>query len=334
MHTKVPARSAFDRRSFLRSVACASVAGALTDPLQLLAAAGEPRVGIQLFTLQNPLARDFAGTLATLKQIGYQSAEVLGLLGHSPRAYRNALDAAGLTAPSMHIVSREAESLFTGMAAGTIPAGEAWTKIVATMDPARIETIMHKMFVEAETLGSRYLVMAALSGDLFTTRAGVDRVLAAYIKAGDMCHERGLVFAMHPHLAEFTRIDGISAFEYILARTDPKKVFIELDFFWAATAHADIPALLRKYRGRFRLGHVKDLTRGVVVPPNGFANLDAVKPEYFEDVGYGQLDFATWIPLAREAGMREFFLERDISPDALASAKRSFPALKSLLTQA
>ena len=50
------------------------------------------------------------------------------------------------------------------------------------------------------------------------------------------------------------------------------------------------------------------------------------------DVGYGQLDFQTWIPLARSVGMRHFFVERDYSPDALKSAGRSYEPLRKLLS--
>jgi sugar phosphate isomerase/epimerase len=229
-------------------------------------------------------------------------------------------------------VSKDAQELFLEMASGKIPSSEAWPKINAAMDLAGIQPIMEEMFVQTAVLGNEYLVLATVDSALFESRAGVDRVVAAYSKAGDMCHQRGLKFAFHPHLAEFNRIDGASAIGRILDATDPDKVFVELDFFWAAMANVDVPRLLERYSGRIHLGHVKDMAKGVVVPASGYRHLNAIPGDPFEDIGYGQLDYRRWIPLARKAGMRHFFVERDQAPHPLESARRSYPSIRALLS--
>jgi sugar phosphate isomerase/epimerase len=282
--------------------------------------------------MQSALVEDFAGTLAALGRIGYREVEPVGLLGHDPQGFRRTLDSAGLSAPSVHVVSKAAEELFLGMATGALPPGEAWSKIDAAMDLAGIESIMEYMLSLSEILGNKYLVLAAVDGSLFESLAGIDKVVAAYTRAGEMCHRKGLRFAFHPHLAEFKPLDGTTGVERILARTDPDKVLVELDFFWAAMANVDIPRLLASHPGRFRLGHVKDMAKDIVVPPAGFPDLDAIPNGAFEDIGYGQLNYRKWIPLARKAGVRHFFVERDQAPDPLGSARRSYPNLHRLLT--
>ena len=80
------------------------------------------------------------------------------------------------------------------------------------------------------------------------------------------------------------------------------------------------------------LGHVKDLGRSVVVPLGGFRELNALPANAYEDVGYGQLDYRKWIPLARQAGMKHFFVERDVAPNPLENARRSLRTMKNLLS--
>lgn len=94
---------------------------------------------------------------------------------------------------------------------------------------------------------------------------------------------------------------------------------------------ADVPAFLAKYSGRVPLGHIKDMKKGVVVPADGYKDFDSIPPDPYQDVGLGQLDFAKWLPLARKAGMRHFFVERDQAPNPLQNATNSYAALRRLL---
>jgi sugar phosphate isomerase/epimerase len=328
-----PRTSSLNRRHFLQSGGAVALASVLADgsPAAELPAHA-PAVGIQLYTMQTQLVRDFRGTLAALGRMGYQQVETVGLLGHRAREFRQTLDAAGLSAPSAHIESKRAQEYFVAMATGSMSVDAAWAKINEAMSLDHIEPILADMFAESDVLGNEYLVLAALDSRLFESSAGIDQVIAAFTKAGDLCHQKGLKFAFHPHLEEFKRLDGVSGVERVLDATDPSKVLVELDFFWAALANVDVPRLLARYSGRFHLGHIKDLAKGVVVPPAGFKDLNAVPASAFEDVGYGQLDYRTWIPLARNAGMRYFFVERDSAPNPLENARRSLPNVKSLLS--
>lgn len=286
--------------------------------------------GVQLYTLQAALASDFEGTLATLHQIGYREVEVVGLLGRDAKSYRAALDAAGLKAPSVHVLSRTAEEMFLAMATGRLAVDEAWARINASMNLAHIEQIMDEMFAHSEVLGNEYLVLASIDSTLFESRAGIGQVVAAFGKAADLCRKQGLKFGWHPHLTEFKVVEGKQAIDWVLEETDPQ-VSVELDFFWAAVANVDVRELLANYPGRFHLGHIKDLAKHVVVPKEGFTDLHAISDDAFEDVGCGQLDYRSWIALGREAGMQHFFVERDNAPRPLDNVRRSFGEMRRLL---
>jgi sugar phosphate isomerase/epimerase len=161
--------------------------------------------------------------------------------------------------------------------------------------------------------------------------AGIERVCAAFGRAGELCQQHGLKFAWHPHLQDWGMVEGKRAAEHVLDATDPNRVFVELDFFWASMVNVDIPKFLHRYSGRVHLGHIKDFVKGVAIPAQGFKDFPEVKDEYFEDVGHGALDYRSWIPLARETGMHHLFVERDYSPDPLKSAVRSYEALRKIV---
>jgi sugar phosphate isomerase/epimerase len=218
------------------------------------------------------------------------------------------------------------------MANGELSSTEAWESIDDEMDLIHLDSIMDEMFIQAEILGYKYLVLATMDRKLLRTRAGIDHIVSAMTKAGDSCHQRGLRFAFHAHLAEFGHIDRTRAIDRILQATNPDRVFVELDFFWAAAAGVDVPRWLEKHSGRIHLGHVKDMAKSVNIPANGFRELTQLTGDPYEDIGYGQLDYRTWLPLAQKAGMRHFFVECDNAPRPLENAARSFPNLELLLT--
>ena len=329
---KDPTLPTTTRRRFIRNASLATLgSAAAVDMLAHATGSVAPPIGVQLYTMQSALVKDFSGTLNAIGKVGYQEVEVVGLLDRDAKSYRAALDAAGLSAPSAHILSRTAQHLFVEMATGRIEVNKAWEQIGASMDLSHMDRILEEMFVMSDVLGNRYLGLAAVDFSLFDSRAGIDKVIATFRQAGALCQKKGLKFAWHPHLAEFKIIDGKRAIDWVLEATDPQQVLLELDFFWATMAAADIPALLAQYSGRFHLGHIKDLANNVVVPAGGYRDLNAVPNESFEDVGYGKLDYRRWIPLARKAGMRHFFVERDNAPDPVGSIQRSYGPMRKLI---
>ena len=217
------------------------------------------------------------------------------------------------------------------MASGAMPVDEAWAQIDATLALDRLDTALADMFEESKVMGNQYLVLASMDEKLLESMSGILKVCAAFRRAGDLCHQHGLKFAWHPHLKDWGMVDGKRAAEHILDNTDPDRVFVELDFFWAAMVNVDVPKFLQRYTGRVHLGHIKDIAKGVAIPAQGFKDFPEIKNEYFEDVGHGQFDYRSWIPLARKAGMRYFFVERDYSPDPLVSAGRSYQSLRKII---
>ena len=134
----------------------------------------------------------------------------------------------------------------------------------------------------------------------------------------------GLRTGYHNHNFEFAPIGDRTGFDILMEATDPQLVTFEMDAGWVAAAGLDPVALLRRYAGRFRLMHVKD------IKPSTRANFSLqLDPT---EVGSGQMAWAQILPAAYAAGVREFFVEQEppFSGSRLAAIEKSFQYLMSL----
>jgi sugar phosphate isomerase/epimerase len=194
-------------------------------------------VALQLYTVRDESARDFAGTLRRVAQIGYTAVEFAGYGGLAADEVTVLLSETGLRAASTHV----------GLAA--------------------LEADLDQQIDYCLAIGCPYLVLPSLD----PRWRGADglRALAPRLNEwGRHCRERGVVFGYHNHAVEFARSDGRYLLDQLLDATDPALVVLELDVYWAAYAGADPAAYLRQRAGRVPLVHLKDMA-----PDRSFAEV-------------------------------------------------------------
>ncbi|OON67071.1 sugar phosphate isomerase/epimerase family protein [Hymenobacter sp. CRA2] len=272
------------RRAFVKSAALLS-AGALLSPSLL--AAPTKYIGLQLYTLREAMAKDPAGTLAKVAQLGYNSVEGATYTGSQkfygldPAAFAKLLKQHGLIMPSSHY--RLGEEQEKGQPVqGTMLHG--WDQAVD----------------DAAQAGVKYMVCAYLSE---AERGNLDhyKLLAERLnKAGERCKKAGIQLCYHNHDFEFAALDGKLPFDVLLQQTDKNLVQMELDLYWATKAGHDPVALFKQHPGRFPLWHVKDMDK---TPQRGFT-----------EVGNGSIDFKRIFAQAQQAGLKYFFVEQDQTP--------------------
>ena len=89
------------RRTFLGHLgAQAAAAGILKD---MAFAKTIERLGVQLYTVRDLMAKDFEGTLAKVAGAGYKEVEFAGYFDRKPEEVKSILDRNGLAAPSTHV---------------------------------------------------------------------------------------------------------------------------------------------------------------------------------------------------------------------------------------
>jgi sugar phosphate isomerase/epimerase len=285
--------ASLDRRTFVGSVAAAAIP--LLAPGRFpfrTAPARIQRVGLQLYTVRDLLAKDFAGTLAAVARIGYREVEFAGYFDHPPAQVRSLLQQNGLVAPSAHVSFEALES--------------DWDATLHT----------------ASLVGHQYLVCPWIPEERRRTLAEWRAVAQIINRAAASAHAAGIQFAYHNHAYEFAPLEGQRPYDVLLADTDPSLVRLELDLFWITFAGGDPLVYFERYPARFPLVHVKDM----LAKPTP----DVAAERVMTDVGKGTIDWRGIFSHAREAGIEHYFVEYDNPPDALTSIRASFEYLRAL----
>jgi sugar phosphate isomerase/epimerase len=183
---------------------------------------------------------------------------------------------------------------------------------------ADLEKDPQAVFATAKTLGQEYVTVPWLDPSLRTADT-FSSLPGRLNKLGEQARAAGLKLAYHNHDFEFQSYGGSStlAIDQLLSGTDPNLVSFELDGYWAFHAGRDPVALVQAHPGRFTMIHLKDST--------------AAPEKAFADVGHGVIDMPKFIAAARANGLRYAFVERDVSPDPLASIRASHQYLETVL---
>jgi sugar phosphate isomerase/epimerase len=252
-------------------------------------------IGLQLFTVRDPLKEDFEGTLKQVADIGYTCVELAGLGGQSAEAVRQMLGDLGLKAVGAHAGAAQLKEDASGAAD------------------------------DAKVLG--YTRVGVASPGRETRRSADWQQLLEDLKAASANLGRhGLKLYYHNHAMEFDpHDDGPAGFEVLFDHTDASVLECELDIGWAHHGGRDVVELMRKLTGRLPLLHVKDLTG----QPQGEG-----KP-FFAEVGTGVVDIAAAVGAAESCGVEALVVEQDrdwIDGDAIASARISFENLTRMVS--
>lgn len=284
------------RRTFLGQVAAGVV---VTTATRRAAAKSIDRLGVQLYTVRDLMAKDFEGTLAKVAGVGYKEVEFAGYFDHSPQDVKAILDRHGLTSPSTHIDY------------ATV-AGDKFAKAVE----------------DSGTIGHRFIVNPWIDEQMRKEPDVWKRIAATFNRAGEVTKKAGIQFAYHNHHFEFVPENGIKPIEVLLKECDPNLVKIELDLCWITVAGEDPLAYFRRYPGRFPLVHVKGLKK----VPEGPAPVpfDKAIPQ-ITDVGTN--DIINWKRIfaqSQQAGIQHYFVEHDQPPSPLESLETSAKYLRTL----
>lgn len=243
-------------------------------------AADEPHkinVGLQLYSLRAPLAKDVPGSLDVVEKWGITDVETAGFYSLSPEKFREELDKHHLKASGGHFPF------------------ERWVK-----EPDAV-------IREAKILGCEYVSIAWVPHGKDFTLDDAKKTVEHFNEWGKKASEAGLHFTYHAHGYEFVKNpegEG-TLFDLIASQTDPKHVNFELDIFWAYHGGADPVKLMEKYPDRFPQMHLKDMRKTVKVPHNtGKENT-----ENDVTLGTGQIDIDAILKQAQKIGVKHYYIE-------------------------
>ncbi len=234
--------------------------------LSIFAASGDKpkkHLGIATYSVKG-LESDIEGSLKSLADAGYVTVEISNynaqngtVAGYKPADY------AALAAKfGLKIISSHARAKFDVKdVPGTVAA---WSKI----------------FDDHKVMGCKYVVfpMNMWSGNFDVLKQECELMN----QIGEAANERGIKFGYHNHHMEFATIAGTDQMyeDYLIANTDPSKVFFQMDVYWVTQGGQNPVAYLKKYPDRFRVLHIKD---DYVIGESGKIDYKAIFKQFYKN---------------------------------------------------
>lgn len=240
---------------------------------------GKPFGGLALYTVRDAMMKDARATLEKVAQAGYVNVESAGynngkFYNLSPADFKSLLDEMKLTPISAH--------------QGTV----------------NFENV-DQQIADLKTAGFKYFVIPVPPMGLFTfdnvnkkmTMKGGAKNLADILnKLGKKCKEAGLELLYHNHDFEFAKDDeGNVILDYLLENCDKSVVNFQMDLYWVTKAGKDPLDYFKRYPGRFKIWHVKDMD----------------EQGRFAPVGNGKIDFKRILAEKKLSGMKYYYVEQD-----------------------
>ena len=251
--------------------------------------------GVQLWSFREQAKPDPAAMFRMARRMGITHVETAGLYDMPAAGFAMALKAAGLRATSMHA------------------SYDAFKK---TPDV---------VIANAKALGARYVGLAWYPHDGAFTEADARKAIADFNQFGRTLNDAGLTFFYHNHGYEPVPFGDGTLLDLIIQQTDPELVKFEMDVLWTWLPGADPVALIRRYPGRFRLMHIKDMKPGIAR-----GSLTGGLPaEQQAVIGQGQVPWAELLAAAKQDGFAYYYLE-DETPDPVKNVPPSIAFLSHL----
>ena len=260
-------------------------------------------MGLQLYTVRDPMAKAPVETLKRIASLGYRNLETFGFdaervayYGMPAAQFRQRLDELGLRTTSGHY------DLFKYLEA---PLPELQAHVARCIEGAR-------------ALGQRYITWPWLAPEQRTPRHYALLVERLNL-VGEQLKPAGLLTAYHNHDFDFFPVDGATGYDLVMRDTDPSLVKLQLDLYWVAHSSSRSPReWFALQPGRFTMWHLKDMDR---------------KTRDYTELGNGSIDYTRILSEAKLAGLEEYFVEQgdNFAVDPLQSIATSAAYVKRYL---
>lgn len=238
------------------------------------------KLGYQLYSIRDEMARDPVATLRALKAMGYRDFEIYGyddqldtIYGFSPSDFKNILDDLELTVSSGHY---------------------GFASFLESSDDD-MKGFVDRCVSCAETLKSDYITWPWVAEEQ-RSMEHYKLMVEKLNLIGEHVAKTSLGFAYHNHGFEFEDHNGENAYDLILKDTDPSLVKLQIDMYWVRHSSNYTPQeLIDRQPGRYVMWHIKDM--------------DKVTRDYTE-LGNGSIDYTELLPDPTSSGLEYYYIEQ------------------------
>ncbi|KXI29014.1 sugar phosphate isomerase/epimerase family protein [Paraglaciecola hydrolytica] len=276
-----------NRRDFLQNTGIVAAASVLLSKSAVsMASTKNYKMGLQLFTVRDEMAKDPIATLKKVKAMGYQDFELYGFdneqdsyYGFKSSQFKTILDDLELSASSCHY--------------GFSPYLER--------SESALVRFVDQCIRGAQALNSPYITWPWIAPEQ-RTLDNFKRMAGMLNKIGEQVAKAGLGFAYHNHGFEFeehAKVGGKSGqkgFDILISETDPALVKLQMDMYWVMhSANTTPKKLVEQHPGRFVMWHIKDM--------------DSLSRDYTE-LGNGSINYLNILPDPAKSGLEYYYIEQ------------------------
>jgi sugar phosphate isomerase/epimerase len=197
------------------------------------------KIGIQLYSVREPLNEDFKGSLEKLAKMGFEGVEF-------------AFNYGGLEPQELAVFLQEHGLQTIGI----------YEHAHNICDPDA------EVYRQADALGCQHLTFG-FSPDML--KDDFDGCLETCRKAVQVAASKGKTICYHAHAHEFKMINGECQLDLILKN---ENLAFEADTCWINQGGEDVVGYMQKYADRIPLLHVKDVTDDGIITELGNGVID------------------------------------------------------------
>ena len=251
-------------------------------------------IGVQAYTYRNSFPKGIVPVLDSIKALGITEMEGPNPANISAEAFKKLISERGISMPSIGV------------------------------DYARLGRDPYDVVSLAKLFGATYVMVAWIPHGKTFTIDDAKKAVADFNREGKILKDHGITLCYHDHGYEFGPYGDGTLFDYIAQNTNPEYVSFEMDIMWTFHGGADPAKLLYKYKGRWKMLHLKDIRKGVANDLTGGTDTR-------NDValGTGQLDIPGILRAAKAVGVQHYFIE-DESPNHARQIPVTIAYIKSL----
>ena len=268
------------RRNFVKKSGTLAVASMIPIPSFAFGAQPKFKMGLQLFTIRDAMAKDPIEALKTVASLGYQDLETYGYdgdkdmyYGYKSADFKNILDDLQLTTTSGHY---------------------GFSDYFEKSDD-ELKRFVDQCITGAKALNKSYVTWPWLAPE-YRSIENFKKLAGKLNRIGEQVNGAGLGFAYHNHDFEFTDHHGEHGYSSILYDTDPELVKLQMDMYWVEHSSKLSPKqLIAKHPGRFVMWHIKDM--------------DKVTRDYTE-LGNGSIDYIDMLSTIDTDALEYYYLEQ------------------------
>jgi sugar phosphate isomerase/epimerase len=234
-------------------------------------------IGCQTYPVRDKIGKDFEGTLKELRAAGFRTIEMCSPPGYASSGF-GAL--AGMKASEMK---------------GKIEA--AGLKCQSCHYQFReLRQNLDERVAFAKELGLTQMVLSTFGIRPDAAMADWTKAAEELNKIGEQIQKSGIQLGFHNHNFEFKEIDGVLVYDQLMRTFDPKLVKMQFQTSVVSLGY-EAATYFRKYPGRFVSIHVADWSSTEKKPVA---------------VGKGVINWKDLFSAAKDAGVRNYFLEMDL----------------------